>query len=99
VRAWLTATGSNMKPGHFSLIPSTDGRLQAVVAWIKSADDLWALGNLSDMLPAGDYALHAAFTAKQLERLTLGVGTGCVPVYPLQRDQTGRRAAGPESCL
>ena len=89
VRAWLTATGFNMKPGHFSLIPSTDGRLQAVIAWIKSADDLWALGNLSDMLPAGDYALHAAFTAKQLERLTLGWALGA---YRFTRYKETKRA-------
>lgn len=89
VRTWLTATDCKMKPGHFSLIPGTDNSLQAVVVWIKGADDLWALGHLSDLLPAGDYAIHADFTPKQLERLTLGWALGA---YRYTRYKDEKRA-------
>ena len=78
-----------MKPGHFSLIPGIDGGLQAVVAWIQSADDLWALGHLADALPAGDYALNADFTPQQLERLTLGWALGA---YRFTRYKAAKKA-------
>ena len=89
VRTWLTTTGCKMKPGHFSLIPGIDGGLQAVVAWIQSADDLWALGHLADALPAGDYALNADFTPQQLERLTLGWALGA---YRFTRYKAAKKA-------
>jgi leucyl aminopeptidase len=71
-RQWLTATGFSAKPGSYSLIPGTDGQLAAVVAGIKSADDLWALGGLPGSLPPGDYMLDATLTPQKRDQLTLG---------------------------
>ncbi len=71
-RQWLTTTGFSAKPGSYGLIPGADGRLAAVVAGIKSADDLWALGGLPGSLPPGDYMLEATLAPRQQDQLTLG---------------------------
>ncbi|MCC8987007.1 MAG: leucyl aminopeptidase family protein, partial [Candidatus Contendobacter sp.] len=72
----------------FSLVPGPDGQLRAVVAGIKDADDLWALGGLPASLPEGDYRLEAAFAPRQLDRLTLGWALGA---YQFARYKTPKR--------
>lgn len=89
LRRWLTATGFKAKPGSFSLVPGVDGRLQAVVVGLRSADDLWALGGLPITLPEGDYVLDARFEPRQLERFTLGWALGA---YQFARYKTPKRA-------
>lgn len=89
-RRWLTATGFKGQPGKFNLAPGPDGQLRAVVVGIKSADDLWALGELPTALPEGDYVLETAFTPRQLERLSLGWALGA---YRFTRYKTPKRAA------
>ncbi len=68
---WLTATGFKAKQGGFNLVPSADGQLQAVIAGIVGADDLWALGGLPAALPEGDYYLDAALEPRQRERAVM----------------------------
>lgn len=87
-RRWLTATGFKGQSGKFSLVPGPDGQLRAVVAGIKDADDLWALGGLPASLPEGDYRLEAAFAPRQLDRLTLGWALGA---YQFARYKTPKR--------
>ncbi len=87
-RRWLTATGFKGQSGKFSLVPGPDGQLQAVVAGIRNADDLWALGGLPASLPEGDYRLEAAFAPRQLDWLTLGWALGA---YQFTRYKTPKR--------
>ncbi len=88
-RRWLTATGFKAKPDSYCLLAGADGRLQAVVAGIRNADDLWALGGLPASLPEGDYVLDAPFTPRQTEQLTLGWALGA---YRFTRYKAPKRA-------
>jgi len=89
LRRWLTATGFKAKQGDFNLVPSADGQLQAVIACIAGADDLWALGGLPAALPEGDYYLDAALEPRQRERLALGWALGS---YQFTRYKEPKRA-------
>ncbi|HAS50220.1 MAG TPA: leucyl aminopeptidase [Gammaproteobacteria bacterium] len=99
LREWLIATGFKAKPGSFSLVPGVNGQWQTIVAGIRQADDLWALGGLPATLPEGDYTLNAAFTPRQMERLTVGWALGA---YQFTRykapKRTMARLAIPPAC-
>lgn len=85
---WLTTTGFKAKPHSFSLIPSAEGPLSAVVVGIANIDDRWALGNLPTLLPEGDYALDIALDTSQLEQLTIGWALGA---YQFSRYKAPKR--------
>lgn len=89
LRRWLDATGFKARPGQFSLVPTADGQMQAVVVGIGRPDDLWALGGLPASLPEGNYALDAAFESESLHRLSLGWALGA---YQFTRYKAAKRS-------
>ncbi len=56
-RQWLKTLGFAGAADHHVLVPGADGKLQAVWAGVRSADDAWALAALPLALPEGSYHL------------------------------------------
>ncbi len=57
VRRWLKTLDFAGAPERHALLSGADGKLQAVWAGVRSADDPWALAALPWALPEGDYHL------------------------------------------
>lgn len=56
-RQWLATVGFSGAPDTHALMPGADGRLSAVWAGVRAADDAFALSTLPMALPAGRYRL------------------------------------------
>ncbi|HTS90883.1 MAG TPA: leucyl aminopeptidase family protein [Stellaceae bacterium] len=75
-RRWVTAQAFRAEPSALVLIPAADGGLGRVLVGHKAEEPIWALGGLSEALPAGSYALDAKPGAASATRMALGWALG-----------------------
>lgn len=83
VQHWLSVTQFKAKSGHYCLIPSEHGQIQAVLLGLHHADDFWALGALPLHLPEGNYQIQE-FNHLQLAALAWGLGAYQFSKYKTQ---------------
>ncbi|MGI9305237.1 MAG: leucyl aminopeptidase family protein [Gammaproteobacteria bacterium] len=73
---WIQATEFEARTCTHRMLPTADGRLDAVVLGVESARDLWAFGHLPPRLPPGDYRIEAHWAAQDLAHAALGWALG-----------------------
>ncbi len=73
---WVKATGFRAERGRWLAVPDGNGELACVLSGREPEDRLWALAHLPAVLPDGDYALQADWSAEELQRARIGFGLG-----------------------
>jgi len=98
-REWVAATGFSAEAGKLSLVPDKEGRLgQVLVGLPEEGSAMWALGGLSESLPAGAYRLEAAPEGTDASHLALGwaLGTYAFDLYRnKEKQKEGARLVWP----
>ncbi len=98
-RDWAAATGFAAEPGKQSLVPDKEGRLGRVLVSIPEDEAaIWALGGLSESLPAGSYRLETAPEGTDPSRVALGwaLGTYAFDLYrKKEKKKEGARLVWP----
>jgi leucyl aminopeptidase len=84
--AWTAALKFQAAAGTYCLIPGPEGTLAKVLVGKPEPLDSWALGTLSQSLPAYDYVLADSFSAAEADQLCLGWHLG---QYRFSRYQQG----------
>ena len=75
-RRWVESLGFKAEPGALALLPGANGSLGRVLVGHKAEEPIWALGGLSEALPAGSYTLDAKPGAAAATRMALGWALG-----------------------
>jgi leucyl aminopeptidase len=63
-KSWLTNSGFIANPGSYSVVPGDNGSLAQVVCCVADKKDLWSVGSLPMLLPAGVYQFVEAESAR-----------------------------------
>lgn len=71
-QAWVKTHGFAAEPMTSLLLPSKFGDLQAVLAGVDGAPNIWSLAHLPAILPTGSYRIDAKWKAQQIEQAALG---------------------------
>src|SRR5512135_2873621 len=71
-RRWVAGLGFKGDPGALALIPGSGGALGRVLVGTKPDEPIWALGGLSEALPAGSYSLDGRPGPAAATRMALG---------------------------
>ncbi|MFZ4650682.1 MAG: leucyl aminopeptidase family protein [Rubrivivax sp.] len=90
VRRWMTASGFEGAPDTHLLVPDAQGRLAAVWAGVRAADDPWALAALPRALPVGRYRLGGDGLAADAQAAAMSWELGS---YAFDLYKAPRRAA------
>jgi leucyl aminopeptidase len=90
-RQWVTANGFRGEAGNLIVLPDSNGAIAGVLVGWNPAEPIWALGGLSEVLPAGSYALATALTRDSATRVALGWAMGA---YAFTRYKRRSRASG-----
>jgi leucyl aminopeptidase len=75
-RQWAAANGFRGEAGSLTLLPGPNGAIARVLVGWNPAEPIWALGGLSEVLPAGCYALETALAREASSRVALGWAMG-----------------------
>jgi len=89
-RRWAAANNFRGEPGNLTLLPGVDGAIARVLVGWNPAEPIWGLGGLSEVLPAGTYALETAVNRDAATRLVLGWAMGA---YAFTRYKKRSRAS------
>lgn len=73
-RRWVAESGFEAEPGQWCVLPDADGRREAVLFGVTDDERLYALAELANALPAGDYALEADWPGEARSLAALGWG-------------------------
>jgi leucyl aminopeptidase len=76
VRRWVESSGFEATPATHCLVPGADGSLEVVLAGMDSADDLFSLAQLPNVLPKGGYRIACDWPEARIERAALGWALG-----------------------
>ena len=87
--AWAAATGFDGRNATVCLLPGDDGRLAEVLVAADPAADTFALGDLAQRLPAGDYRLAAGLDEPTAARALLGFALGAYRFTRYRSDERG----------
>ncbi|MCP1726897.1 leucyl aminopeptidase [Natronospira proteinivora] len=74
---WVRLSGFEGESGSHVLVPSTKGRPAAVLLGVDEVSGIWALADLPNSLPEGDYYLDANWNRDRRMRASLGWGLAC----------------------
>ena len=89
IKNWLKQSGFNAKKGEFCLIPNKKGGIDSVFFGVdKAIAYRWALSNLAEKLPQGNYHLQADWTKDQQQQAAIGWGLAC---YQFERYKQAKR--------
>jgi len=77
IQRWLEANQFSGHAGAYALLPAKDGKIEAVVAVIDDAPDLWAIAHLPAKLPPYTYALEGTLSKVEATQLALGWALSC----------------------
>ena len=55
IKSWIATTGYKAEPGSICFLPDTAGKLSHVLCGIAEMKNFWVVGNLSMLLPEGQY--------------------------------------------
>jgi len=75
-RRWVKSADFRANPASHCLLPGADGSLARVLAGIGDRDDPFCIGQLSAVLPAGNYRIAADWPEDLLERASIGWALG-----------------------
>ena len=87
--AWAAATGFDGRDATVCLLPGDDGRLSEVLVAADPDADTFALGDLAQRLPAGDYRLAAGLDEPTAARALLGFALGAYRFTRYRSDERG----------
>ena len=80
IATWLKSTAFRAKPGRHAILPDDDGSLAGVLVCTDGGSDtassIWALADLPNALPPGDYAIGAGAADMDATALALGWALG-----------------------
>ena len=76
LQRWVKSSDFRAAPASHCLVPNADGSLACVLAGIGCEDDPFAVGQLSAILPAGNYRIAADWPRDRLERAAIGWALG-----------------------
>jgi len=74
VQEWLRTTGFQAETGSIRLIPSATGQLTSVVYAVNSLTQMWEVGSLPFLLPAGVYQFENSAEQELNYALAWGLG-------------------------
>lgn len=72
VKNWLEANNFTAKTGSVSVLPDTNGKIQAIIAITEEKLNIWSIASLPTKIPAGNYHLEGKFNAEKATNLALG---------------------------
>lgn len=58
IKNWISSIGYKAEPGSICLLPDAAGKLTHVLCGISDLNNFWSVGNLSTMLPQGQYIFN-----------------------------------------
>ncbi len=77
MRNWIEQNAFEAEESQFCIIPDADNNIESIVFGITDDDHLrWALGNISNALPAGNYHIEGNFRDDEIEMMAIGWALG-----------------------
>ncbi|HUK09668.1 MAG TPA: leucyl aminopeptidase family protein [Stellaceae bacterium] len=89
-RQWAGANGFRAEAGSLMVLPGSTGAIAGVLVGWNPSEPIWAVGGLSEALPAGSYALATALPRDPASRVALGWAMGA---YAFARYKRRSRAS------
>ncbi len=77
IRNWLDQNGFAAKDSQYCTIPDEKNKIQSIVFGVSDDEHIrWALGNISSVLPAGNYHLEGDLREDEIESMAIGWALG-----------------------